>query len=182
MWLCLSTIAVHLELAFGLDTDSFLNAFTGKTSRRGVPKEMIGDCGTTFMGAVSELKELISKLDQKKIQQDTAYRGVKWNFKTASSHWGANYCCCWSWESTKLSSTYLPACWPTRSCTTCFKLSPTWTAWWPTCTWNCQHHKVQPTQMMAKTFRQSKSCGKSCWFVCQQLGLKPWLIFYLMFC
>jgi len=32
------------------------------------------------VGAVSELKELISKLDQKKIQQDTAYRGVKWNF------------------------------------------------------------------------------------------------------
>lgn len=80
------TIAVHLEIAFGLDTDSFLNAFTGKTSRRGVPKEMIGNCGTNFVGAVSELKELISKLDQKKIQQDTAYQAVKWNFKTASNH------------------------------------------------------------------------------------------------
>ena len=94
-WLCLLTIAVHLEIAFGLDTDSFPNAFTGKTSRRGVPKEMIGNCGTNFVGAVSELKELISKLDQKKIQQDTTYQAVKWNFKTASNHWGANYCCCW---------------------------------------------------------------------------------------
>ena len=176
-WLCLLTIAVHLEIAFGLDTDSFLNAFTGKTSRRGVPKEMIGNCGTNFVGAVSELKELISKLDQKKIQQDTAYQAVKWNFKTASNHWGANYCCCWSWESTKLSSTYLPASWPTRCCTACPKPFPTWTAWWPICTWNRRHHKVQTTQMMAKTFHQSKSCGKSCWFVRQQLVLKPWLIF-----
>ena len=47
---------------FGLDTNSFLNAFTGKTSQRGVPKEMIGDCGMNFVGAVSELKELVSKL------------------------------------------------------------------------------------------------------------------------
>ena len=41
---------------------------------------MISDCGTNFVGAVSELKKLISKLDQNKIQQDTAYEGVKWNF------------------------------------------------------------------------------------------------------
>ena len=62
LFICLSTFVVHLETAFGLDTDSFLNAFTGKTSQRGVPKEMIGDCGTNFMGAVSELKELVGKL------------------------------------------------------------------------------------------------------------------------
>lgn len=84
MWLCLficwSTLAVHLEIAFGLDTDGFLNAFTGKTSHRVVPKELISDCGMNFVGDVSELKELISKLDQKKIQQDTAYQAVKWNF------------------------------------------------------------------------------------------------------
>ena len=70
----------HSSLAFGLDTDSFLNAFTRFTSLRGVPGEMISDCGTNFVGAVGELKELVSKLDQNKIQQDMAYRGVKWNF------------------------------------------------------------------------------------------------------
>ena len=81
--------AVHLEVAFGLDTDSFLNAFTRFTSRRGVPTEMVSDCGTNFVGAVSELKELVSQLDQDRIQQITAYRGVKWNFNPPGApHFG----------------------------------------------------------------------------------------------
>ena len=50
---------------------------------------MISDCGTNFVGAVSELKELVSKLDQNKIQQDTPYRGVKWNFNPPGApHFG----------------------------------------------------------------------------------------------
>ena len=80
LFTCLSTRAIHLEIAFGLDTDSFLTAFTRFTSRRGVPKEMISDCRTNFVGAVSDLKELVGKLDQNKIEQDTAYRDVKWDF------------------------------------------------------------------------------------------------------
>lgn len=56
LFICLLTLAVHLEIVFGLDTDSFLNAFTGKTSQRVVPKEMISDCGMNFVGVVSELK------------------------------------------------------------------------------------------------------------------------------
>ena len=89
LFTCLSTRAVHLEVAFGLDTDSFLNAFTRFTSRRGVPTEMVSDCGTNFVGAVSELKELVSQLDQDRIQQITAYRGVKWNFNPPGApHFG----------------------------------------------------------------------------------------------
>ena len=69
IFLCLSTRAVHLEVVWGLDTDSFLNAFTRFTSRRGVPKEMTSDNGTNFVGAVNELKQLVDKLDQDKIQR-----------------------------------------------------------------------------------------------------------------
>ena len=92
-WLCLftwlSTRGVHLEVAFGLDMDSFLDAFTHFTNRGGVPKEMVGDCGTNFVGAVNELKELFSELDQDKIQQSTAHRGVKWNFNPPGApHFG----------------------------------------------------------------------------------------------
>ena len=43
---CLSVRAVHLEMAWRLDTDAFLNAFTRFFSRRGVPKEIVSDNGT----------------------------------------------------------------------------------------------------------------------------------------
>ena len=77
---CLSTRAGHLEVASGLDTDSFLNAFRRFTSRRGMPKEMISDNGTNFVGAVNELKDLMGQLDKDKIQGTTAQKGVKWTF------------------------------------------------------------------------------------------------------
>ena len=51
----------------GLDTDSFLNAFTRFNSRRGVPKDMIRENGTNFVGAVNELKELVGQLVKDKI-------------------------------------------------------------------------------------------------------------------
>jgi hypothetical protein len=86
---CLSVRAVHLEMAWGLDTDTFFNAFTRFTSRRGVPKEVVSDCGTNFVGAVNELKELYNQLDKEKIQHATADKGVKWLFNPpAGPHFG----------------------------------------------------------------------------------------------
>ena len=43
LFTCLATRAVHLEMAFGLDTDSFLNAFYRMVNRRGLPREMLSD-------------------------------------------------------------------------------------------------------------------------------------------
>ena len=67
---CLETRAVHLEMAWGLDTDTFLNAFARFTGRRGVPKEVISDRGTNFVGAVSE--KLARQLDRRHLQSKTA--------------------------------------------------------------------------------------------------------------
>ena len=54
-----------------------------------MPKEAVSVCGTNFVGAISELKELVSELDQDKIQQSTAHRGVKWNFNLPGApHFG----------------------------------------------------------------------------------------------
>ena len=83
-WLCLFTCltcrAVHLEMAFGLDTDSFLRCFVRMTSRRGYPQEIVSDRGTNFIGADRELRELVGGLDTNKIQDKTANKGVKWIF------------------------------------------------------------------------------------------------------
>ncbi|XP_068723808.1 uncharacterized protein [Montipora capricornis] len=58
-------------MAYGLDTDSFLNAFFRMTNRRGLPEEMIYDNRSNFVGVERELREILSS---------GANRGVKWNF------------------------------------------------------------------------------------------------------
>ena len=50
LFTCLATRAVHLEIAYGLSTDSLLNAFYRMASRRGLPDEVYSDNGTNFIG------------------------------------------------------------------------------------------------------------------------------------
>ena len=66
MFTCFSTRAIHIEVAWRLDTDGFFARFT---SRRGVPKQMTSNNGSNFVGAVNELKELVNRLDKDKIQR-----------------------------------------------------------------------------------------------------------------
>ena len=81
-YLCLftreSTRAVHLEIAYSLDTASFLNAFSRMVARRGKPVLMINDNGTNFASAERELRDLVSSLDQTRIQELVAYDGIQW--------------------------------------------------------------------------------------------------------
>lgn len=70
---------MHLEVAFSLDTDSFLNAFFRMASRRGLPEDVVCDNGTNFVGGSNELKDL-EALNKKKIQHATLSYGVNWHF------------------------------------------------------------------------------------------------------
>ena len=89
LFTCLETRAVHLEMAWELDTDTFLNAFTRFTSRRGVPNEVISNRGTNFVGAVGELKRLVSQLDRQQLLNETAELGVTWKFNPPGApHFG----------------------------------------------------------------------------------------------
>ena len=77
------------EMAWGLDTDTFLNAFARFTSRRGVSKEVISDRGTNFVGAVGELKKLVSRIDRQQLLNKTAELGVTWRFNPPGApHFG----------------------------------------------------------------------------------------------
>ena len=60
LFTCLLSRAVHLELAFGLDTDAFLNAFYRMVNRRGLPQEVVSDNEGNFVGAEKELREVCS--------------------------------------------------------------------------------------------------------------------------
>ena len=75
----MATRAVHLEIAFGLDTDAFLNAFYRMASRRGVPEELYSDNGTKFKGADNELRLLVAQLDNEKVKETIAHKGVTWH-------------------------------------------------------------------------------------------------------
>ena len=59
LYTCLTTRAVHLEVAYSLDMDSFLNALYRMISRRGLMEEMYSDNGTNFRAADKELKSMI---------------------------------------------------------------------------------------------------------------------------
>ena len=77
LFTCLSSRAVHLEMAYGLDVDSFLNALNRMMNRRGVPSEIISDNGTNFVAANKELCELVRK--DRRVQSSTANKGIKFN-------------------------------------------------------------------------------------------------------
>ena len=77
LFTCLSSRAVHLEMAYGLDTDSFLKCFVRMTSRRGYPLTIVSDRRTNFIRADRELRELVEGLDRNRIQGQTADKGVK---------------------------------------------------------------------------------------------------------
>ena len=80
LFTCSATRAVHLEMAFSLSTTDFLNEFSRMVAKRGRPEEVTSDNGSNFVGANKELKELIQSIDQEKIVDDSANKGIKWNW------------------------------------------------------------------------------------------------------
>ena len=78
LFTCLSSRAVHLEMAYGLDVDSFLNVLNRMMNRRGVPNEIVTGNGTNFVAANKELCELVCK--DERVQSSTANKGIKWRF------------------------------------------------------------------------------------------------------
>lgn len=90
---CLSTRAVHFELASSLSTDCFLAAFRRFLSRRGPCSTMWSDQGTNFVGARNVLNELyrltLSHKFDGAIQTELANRGIEWRLNPpASPHFG----------------------------------------------------------------------------------------------
>ena len=86
---CLTTRAVHIEVADDMTTDCFINAFRRFIARRGHPKEVFSDNGTNFKGAESILRKELSRLNQSKMDEYFKQTGIKWNFNPpAASHMG----------------------------------------------------------------------------------------------
>ena len=89
LFTCLSTRAIHLELANALDADSFLMALRRFFARRGQPDAMFSDNGTNFVGGERELRESLQELDQTRISDELSKEHIKWTFlPPGASHMG----------------------------------------------------------------------------------------------
>ncbi|XP_058816123.1 uncharacterized protein LOC131679408 [Topomyia yanbarensis] len=62
VFVCLSTRAVHLEVANDLSSDTFLGSLKRFISRRGYPVEIRSDNGTNFVGADRKLREHLDQI------------------------------------------------------------------------------------------------------------------------
>ena len=91
LFTCLSTLAVHLDVAHSLTTDAAIMAIRRMIARRGCPKEIHSDNGTNLRGTEKELQTAVASLDQKKIRAEMAAKSIKWVFNpSAAPHMGGS--------------------------------------------------------------------------------------------
>jgi hypothetical protein len=89
LFTCMSSRAIHLEVAFSLDTDSCIHALRRFVCRRGQVKHIRSDNGTNLVGAQVELKKALMTLNETKIQDALLPDGIQWSFNPpAASHHG----------------------------------------------------------------------------------------------
>ncbi|XP_075254516.1 uncharacterized protein LOC142345935 [Convolutriloba macropyga] len=86
---CLTTRAIHVEIAHSVDTNSCVMGIERFIARRGMPLVICFDNGTNFVGTEKELLLCFLNLDKQKIASELAQEGVKWKFNPpAAPHHG----------------------------------------------------------------------------------------------
>ena len=89
MFTCMSSRAIHIEVAKSLDTDSFINSLRRFIARRGVVRQIISDNGTNFIGAERELRQALSDMDENHIKSYLLKHSISWTFNPpTASHMG----------------------------------------------------------------------------------------------
>lgn len=82
IFVCLATRAVHIEMAFDLSAEGFINVFKRFIGRRGKPSRIFSDNATNFVSADRELKELhdVFLKEDHQIVSDLVMQGIQWHF------------------------------------------------------------------------------------------------------
>ena len=84
LFTCACTRAVHLEIVQDLSSESFLQAFRRFSSRRSVPKIIMSDNATTFVGASQHLKYLF---ESSTVKEALSKGGTEWKFIPKRAPW-----------------------------------------------------------------------------------------------
>ncbi|XP_058828364.1 uncharacterized protein LOC131688208 [Topomyia yanbarensis] len=91
LFTCLTTRAVHLEVAYSLTTEACVMAFRRFVCRRGFPSEVFSDNGTNLVGASKEICRHVLQIQTGCAEVFTDAR-TRWNFNPpAAPHMGG----CW---------------------------------------------------------------------------------------
>ncbi|XP_030834878.1 uncharacterized protein LOC105444169 [Strongylocentrotus purpuratus] len=87
---CMTTRAIHIEVANSLDTSSCIDAIRRMMSRRGPIKRLVSDNGTNLVGTKAELRKALSDWNVDEISNFTANHSIDWSFNPpgASHHGG----------------------------------------------------------------------------------------------
>lgn len=89
---CLTTRAVHIEVAHSLSTDSCIMAIRNMIARRGVPRHIYSDRGTNFVGTCKELGRVMHELNYEEIMKEFVDSETSWSFNPPlSPHMGGSW-------------------------------------------------------------------------------------------
>ncbi|XP_074645858.1 uncharacterized protein LOC141902118 [Tubulanus polymorphus] len=88
LFTCTVTRAVHLELVPSNSSDDFLRAFRRFCARRSLPRRLISDNGSTFIGANNDLKRIFKSLH---VSDFMSRKRVDWQFITKRAPWQGGF-------------------------------------------------------------------------------------------
>ncbi|KAK3729294.1 hypothetical protein QZH41_002213 [Actinostola sp. cb2023] len=80
IFVCMTSRAIHLELAQSLETDAFIMVLRRFINTRGTVKELRSDNGTNFVGAERELRLAIKGWNQQQIEDELRVHNCEWVF------------------------------------------------------------------------------------------------------
>jgi len=87
VFVCMITKAVHLEPVSALSTEAFLLTLDRFVARRGLPSSIYSDCGTNFVGAAMQLRQLVNHPDSR--DQISGHIACEWHFNPpVAPHFG----------------------------------------------------------------------------------------------
>ena len=89
LFTCLASRAIHVEVSYSLDTNSFIQALQRFIARRGPIRQIRCDNGTNLIGVKSELSKAFEEMDQSVISSKMNQMDIEWIFNPpAASHMG----------------------------------------------------------------------------------------------
>ena len=95
MFTCFDCRAVHLELAYLLDMNSFINAFSRFVDRRGLPQLCYSDNGTNLVSGEQEINRSLSRWNEEELVNNIKLfknQPVEWKFSPpVPPHFGGSW-------------------------------------------------------------------------------------------